>query len=480
MRRYLLSLLLLVVPATAVAGDGEVLLAPGTPFETPAYVRSGTEPGPTVVIVGGMHGNEPAGWRAARAIRHWPLRRGRLVVIPSANRVGLRKIRRTVPAEKPYNLNRCFPSEKDAEIAGPLAKDIWALLERIEPDWVVDLHESLNYRSRSTAKRKYLGNTLICWPGEETDAAAKAMTDSANSHVSRKDRKWLILHSPIEGSLARAAATRLEANAMIVESCRKDFLAVRVRHHRIVVHRLLRHLGMLPENASPYTMLPEKRTPGQIYVALFNTVGTGMQSAWKVERCLTTNPRFVCRRITATEIKAGALAPFDVVVFPGGMATTTSKTLTSTGRAAVRKFVADGGGYLAATSSTWSLGILDARVVDGAHWARGTGTVRLKTTSPGRKMLAEKRSEVSVRYGQGPLLAPAGRKDLPDYETMATYVTEIAKNGAPKGVMKGTSALVRSRYGKGRIVAVSPHPEDSLDRTLRAWVRRSVEWLAAE
>ena len=40
------------------------------------------------------------------------------------------------------------------------------------------------------------------------------------------------------------------------------------------------------------------------------------------------------------------LADYRVVVFPGGMASTSAKTLTSTGRAAVRKFVADGGGYL--------------------------------------------------------------------------------------------------------------------------------------
>ncbi|MEN8148720.1 MAG: BPL-N domain-containing protein [Planctomycetota bacterium] len=485
MRRLLIPLLFLVFPTTAVAGN-EVLLAPGTPFETPAYLVSGKEAGPTVVIVGGMHGNETAGWRAARCIRHWPLAKGRLVVIPTANRLGIRKIVRKVPAEKPYDLNRCFPSKEGGEIAGPLAKDIWALIERVKPDWVVDLHESFNYRSASSEKRKYLGNTLICWPHDETFAAAKEMTAAANVLTSRKDRKWQVLRSPIEGSLARAAATRLRARALIVESCRKDHLAIRVRQHRIVVFRLLSRLGMPAGGASPYTTLPAEREPGRIRVALFNTIGTGLNSAWKVERCLTTDARFVCRRITATEIMAGALAPYDVVVFPGGLASTSGNALTKKGRAAVRKFVADGGGYLgvcagaylAATGYEWSLSILDARIVDMKHWARGTGTVRLSTTSLGRRMLAEKRSEASVRYGQGPLLAPGGSSKLPDYETVATYTTEIAKNGAPKGIMKGKPALVRSRYGKGRVVAVSPHPEDSRDRTLRAWVRRSVEWVA--
>ncbi|MEZ5299670.1 MAG: hypothetical protein R3F11_03220 [Verrucomicrobiales bacterium] len=38
--------------------------------ETPYYVADSGEPGPTVLITGGIHGNEPAGAAAAAQIRH--------------------------------------------------------------------------------------------------------------------------------------------------------------------------------------------------------------------------------------------------------------------------------------------------------------------------------------------------------------------------------------------------------------------------
>ena len=57
------------VAAEAPAG----VLAEGTRWETPWYtIDSGVE-GPTVFLTGGLHGNEPAGWRAAEQVRRWPI-----------------------------------------------------------------------------------------------------------------------------------------------------------------------------------------------------------------------------------------------------------------------------------------------------------------------------------------------------------------------------------------------------------------------
>ena len=78
----------IVVWAGETISEGQ--LAKGTKWETPFYVRVNGQDGPTVVITGGIHGNEPAGARAAEQIRHWPITCGRLVVIPQANIPGLR------------------------------------------------------------------------------------------------------------------------------------------------------------------------------------------------------------------------------------------------------------------------------------------------------------------------------------------------------------------------------------------------------
>ena len=59
----------------------EQVLGAGTRFETTWFDRRGLEEGPTILILGGMHGNEPAGPAAADAISSWSVKRGRLVVV---------------------------------------------------------------------------------------------------------------------------------------------------------------------------------------------------------------------------------------------------------------------------------------------------------------------------------------------------------------------------------------------------------------
>lgn len=80
-------------------------------------------------------------------------------------------------------------------------------------------------------------------------------------------------------------------------------------------------------------------------------------------------------------------------------------------------------------------------------------------TESGQELLKTPRSKLPIHYAQGPLLAPGNRPDIDDYEVVATCQTEIAKNGAPKGVMTGTTTVAKGSYGRGRVVCFRPHPE---------------------
>jgi glutamine amidotransferase-like uncharacterized protein len=102
--------------------------------------------------------------------------------------------------------------------------------------------------------------------------------------------------------------------------------------------------------------------------------------------------------------------------------------------------------------------------------------VRIGLSAAGRRLFREDERKVKVLYWQGPLLAPARDSRIPDFEVLATYETEIAKKGAPRGVMIGTPAIVRGRFGKGRVLASSPHPEKT--RALYSYVPHAVRWLA--
>jgi glutamine amidotransferase-like uncharacterized protein len=224
-----------------------------------------------------------------------------------------------------------------------------------------------------------------------------------------------------------------------------------------------------------------------IRVAVFQGSGVGPSSE---DLIATLKPAadgtFEVVRLTAEQIRDGKLADVDVLVHPGGSGSKQGKALGAEGRQVVRKYVREGGAllgvcggaYLATNDYSWSLNLIDAKVVDRKHWARGNGTVTLRLSPAGSEFFQHDGNEMSIHYAQGPLLARREWDDpeVPDYESLAIYETEIAKNGAPLGVMAGTSAAVRCEYGNGRVFCFSPHPE--LTEGRHHLIPLVVKWLA--
>lgn len=218
-------------------------------------------------------------------------------------------------------------------------------------------------------------------------------------------------------------------------------------------------------------------------VAVYSDEGAG-RSETNLIKALKAHKPFELHRVTAEEIRGGILKDMDVVIHPGGSGSKQGKALGPDGREIVRTFVKEGGGfigvcagaYLASADYDWSLHLLDAKVLDRKHWARGTGMVRLGLSEEGRSLLKHDSPTAEIYYGQGPLLAPADKPEIPDYEPLALYETEIAKKGAPKGVMIGTTAVASGKFGKGRVFCFSPHPEKTPG--LEPFLYRAVAWAA--
>ena len=218
--------------------------------------------------------------------------------------------------------------------------------------------------------------------------------------------------------------------------------------------------------------------------ALFDGPGVS-DSVSRFEEDLRAAGGIEVRRVSVEQIQAGSLDDLDVVIFSGGSGGGQGRGLGEAGRERVKKFVAGGGGYvgicagayLATSDYDWSLHLLDARVLDRRHWARGFGNVELSLPADAAKVLGVKQ-RMTVYYHQGPLLAPAGRSDIPDYQEWAKFETEVKKEGVPGGVMQGTTAIAAGEFGKGRVLAISPHPERTteLDHVAAAAVR----WVAGE
>jgi uncharacterized protein len=177
-RRSLLSkagVLITGSTAMSVAGSGRESLEPsyrilpGTKYETEVFVREGTNDGPTAVVVGGIHGDEQCGYRAAGDIAGWQIDRGNLVVLPKANRVAIRNNRRE---GEHGDLNRQFPTGSEPETE--LARAIWNVVERHDPDMVLDLHRSVGiygYHQSSVGQ--------VIWPTDAGNASEYAKRTAA-------------------------------------------------------------------------------------------------------------------------------------------------------------------------------------------------------------------------------------------------------------------------------------------------------------
>lgn len=224
-------------PGTVAAGasrEKRTLMA-GTDQETTLYVNDSGNPGPTAFVVGGMHGNEEAGYLAGRNLQTQMPRWGKLVVLPRANVVAIEGGTRDGPNG---DLNRKFPLRADPETE--LAREIWNEIVSVEPHLVVDMHESVGRYQDG-----FLGQTLGYAPVTNPGGMAAVTIDEVNALTSdENDFVGRYLPSPNEDPtdvLVQKTAYELGVPTYIVETYDGLHLTDRVRWQRAFVRGLYDH-----------------------------------------------------------------------------------------------------------------------------------------------------------------------------------------------------------------------------------------------
>lgn len=224
----------------AAATTTVTTIRPGTADATPVYKIDSGNSGPVVWVIGGVHGSEIAGWRAADRIKDWRIDRGTLYVLPKASIRAVNQQRRA--ASGMSDLNRAFPYNGRPSPQTTLSRAIWDALRATDPDWVIDLHEAM---SNHNLNKNSVGQTIIIYPNAATQRVANAAIRSLNQTLP-SNRDFSILRYPVKGSLARGAAERLGANSMIIETSRLYALNDRIDWHLHLVEAILDELGMAP------------------------------------------------------------------------------------------------------------------------------------------------------------------------------------------------------------------------------------------
>jgi hypothetical protein len=215
------------------------VLAKGTKNATELYIIKAAKPGPVVMIVGGIHGNETAGYKAAEKFINCDIKCGTLLVIPNANQRAIDNNRRMIKSIG--DMNRQFPASSSSTADTSLTREIYNVVKDYKVDWLMDMHESVNYHKLNPDS---VGQTIIYYPANSTRSTVSDILDSINKSVNYSRAKFTLLRYPVKGSLARAAGEFLGVHSFIFETCSKQPLSTRINYHVKAANLLLKSLDM--------------------------------------------------------------------------------------------------------------------------------------------------------------------------------------------------------------------------------------------
>jgi len=199
-----------------------------TVIEIPVYVFRSKNPGPTLLILAGMHGDEINGIEIVRRLITRddvknPLC-GSIIAIPVINIISFLSGSRDLPDGR--DLNRCFPGTKNGSLGGRIAYD---LMNEIIPqiDFGIDFHTG--------------GAKISNYPQLRC-----VFNSKVNLDLGKKFSPTLIINSPFRDNTLRKEAARKGKSILVFEggeSSRFDYLSINEGMNGCI--RLMKHLKML-------------------------------------------------------------------------------------------------------------------------------------------------------------------------------------------------------------------------------------------
>ena len=205
-------------------------LPSGTVIDVPVHVQRAVAPGPTLLLMGGMHGDEVNGIETIRRLIRRELLtplRGSIIAIPILNIYGFLNFSREVPDGK--DVNRAFPGSPRGSLASRVAH---RFMREIMPliDYGIDFHTGGAARANYPQVRCQLG----------VDPAVDALAAAFGAPFT--------LHAALRPGSVREAAEGLGKRIIVFEtgeSLRLDEPGI--EEGMAGTLRVLHHLGMGPE-----------------------------------------------------------------------------------------------------------------------------------------------------------------------------------------------------------------------------------------
>ena len=238
---YIKTIIVILLTFCFVFAEGSrstVTIMKDTRFGTEAHMADSGINGLTVIIIGGIHGDETAGVLAAEALSRLIPLKGKIVVVPRANKPACENGVRTEYYME--DLNRCFPGDKGGSLSSYAAAMLVEAISGYNPAVVIDLHESKEKYGEEPAA---LGQALVI---SETGDSAKIVLDileRLNEKVGAGNEFTFASGAP-EGSMNREISKLLSVPAVTVETWSGQSLEDRVEQQIWAVSAILRYFEM--------------------------------------------------------------------------------------------------------------------------------------------------------------------------------------------------------------------------------------------
>jgi hypothetical protein len=245
----------------------------GTPNQLDVYHIRGAKPGKTLMIIGGIQGDEPGGFLSADLYADTSLLKGNLIVVPRANLYSIIKNHRGPDGD----MNRQFGDPVTAR----RHKKIVSILKKLiaQSDCLLNLHDGSGFFRPKwegpMANPKRYGQSLIAdtdvfvnKKGEKLNlkAMAEKVLEKVNPQIKNPKYHLLFnnhataspesLHKEQRRSATYYALMKCGIPAFGVESSKSlPTVEMKVRHHILVINAFMDFLGIEREN--PASVLPK-------------------------------------------------------------------------------------------------------------------------------------------------------------------------------------------------------------------------------
>ena len=255
-------------PSPAFSKREHLVYFPNTAYELNIYKIKGKKPGKTLMLIGGIQGNEPGGFLSADLYADMRLEKGNLVVVPRANFYSIITKLRGPNGD----LNRKFNLEDNAST---VEDQIVSILKKLinDSDYLLNLHDGAGYYHPTYIDKwrnpTLFGQSIVAdceeyrIPGSaksiKLGEMARKILKEVNPHINGDLYKFHFMdtrtdaedspHREQRGSATYYALTKHHIPAFGVETSKfLPSIDLKVLYHNMVINAFMKHFGIIPES----------------------------------------------------------------------------------------------------------------------------------------------------------------------------------------------------------------------------------------